>query len=73
VAVLEEPRRIVRHALAWGLRFEPDKGRTALIPSVLSQHVQDLNGRSEGGALKLQDCLVRGQREGNPNYVLPEG
>lgn len=73
VAVLEEPRRIVRHSLAWGLRFEPDKGRTALVPSVLSQHVQDLTGRSEGGGLKLQDCLVRGQREGNPSYVLPEG
>lgn len=72
VAVLEEPRRIVRHSLAWGLRFEHDKGRTALIPSVLSQHVHDLSGRTEGGQLRLQDCLVRGQREGNPSYVLPE-
>jgi hypothetical protein len=72
VAVFEEPRRIVRHALGWGLRFEHDKGRTALIPSVLSQHVQDLSGRTEGGQLRLQDCLVRGQREGNPSYVLPE-
>ena len=70
VAVFEEPRRIVRHALGWGLRFEHDKGRTALIPSVLSQHVQDLSGRTEGGQLRVQDCLVRGQREGNPSYVL---
>lgn len=72
VGVLEEPRRIVRHALGWGLRFEHDKGRTALIPTVLSQHVQDLNGRSEGGRLKVEECLVRGQRENNPSYVLPE-
>lgn len=71
VAVLEEPRRIVRHALGWGLRFEPDKGRTALVPTVLSQHVHDLSGRSEGGRLKAEDCLVRGQREASPSYVLP--
>lgn len=73
VAVLEEPRRIVRHALAWGLRFEPDKGRAALVPTVLSQHVQELEGHSEGGRLKLEECLARGQKEGNPNYVLPIG
>lgn len=72
VAVLEEPRRIVRHSLAWGLRFDHDKGRTALIPQVLSQHVHDLSGRSEGGRLKVEECLLRGQREANPRYVLPE-
>ncbi len=72
VAVLEEPRRIVRHALAWGLRFDHDKGRTALMPQVLSQHVYDLTGRTEGGRLKIEECLARGQREANPNYVLPE-
>ncbi|MBN9414229.1 MAG: hypothetical protein J0I12_02265 [Candidatus Eremiobacteraeota bacterium] len=72
VAVLEEPRRIVRHSLGWGLRFEHDKGRTALVPTVLSQHVHDLNGRTEGGRLKADECLARGQKEANPSYVLPE-
>ncbi|MFN8608061.1 MAG: hypothetical protein U0931_11060 [Vulcanimicrobiota bacterium] len=73
VAVWEEPRRIVRHEIASGLRFEADKGRSALIPSVLSQHSHDLqSGRSEGGPLKRDDCLVRAAREGNPSYVLPE-
>ena len=74
VAVLEEPRRIVRHEIASGLRFEADKGRSALVPSVLSQHSHDLAaGRSEGGRLKRDECLVRAGREGNPSYVLPEG
>jgi hypothetical protein len=74
VAVLEEPRRIVRHEIASGLRFESDKGRSALVPSVLSQHSHDLEtGRSEGGRLKRDECLVRAAREGNPSYVLPEG
>ncbi|MBS2037005.1 hypothetical protein JST97_18590 [bacterium] len=72
VAVLEEPRRIVRHEIASGLRFEADKGRSAMVPSVLSQHCHDLEaGRSEGGSLKRDDCLVRSGRENNIRYVLP--
>ena len=72
VAVLEEPRRIVRHEVASALRFEHDKNRSALIPSVLQQTTHDLAGSQQGGKLKRDECLARAQREANPSYVLPE-
>ena len=72
VAVLEEPRRIVRHEVASALRFEHDKARSALVPSVLHHTTHDLTTSQEGGKLKRDECLVRAQREANPSYVLPE-
>jgi hypothetical protein len=71
VAVLEEPRRVVRHEVVWALRVEADKSRNALVPVVTEHLTHTPQGSITQAALKREECLQRCQREGRQVNVLP--